>query len=60
MSKKYVKKPIPVEAVQWTGKNYEEQCKHMEMIAKRYFDSLQSEEYVGVTVDGNKMYVVIS
>lgn len=39
---------------------YEEQCKHMEMIAKRYFDSLQSEEYVGVTVDGNKMYVVIS
>ena len=39
---------------------YEEQCKHMEMIAKRYFDSLQSEEYVGVTVDGNKMYVVIA
>ena len=24
MSKKYVKKPIPVEAVQWTGSNMEE------------------------------------
>ena len=24
MAKKYVKKPIPVEAVQWTGKNYDE------------------------------------
>lgn len=27
--------------------------------AKSYFNGLESEEYVGVTVDGNKMYVVI-
>ena len=24
MIKKYVKKPIPIEAVQWTGKNFDE------------------------------------
>ena len=24
MNKKYVKKPIPVSAIQWTGENFEE------------------------------------
>lgn len=39
---------------------YEEQCEHIGKVAKQYFDHLKSEEYVGITVDGNKMYIVIA
>ena len=54
MVKKYKKKPIPIEALQWTGDNYKEIWDFLKDVSNHYFE--ETENDVGDII--NELYIV--
>lgn len=57
MIKKYVKKPIPIEAVQWTGSNKEEIKEFTSNQAKFVSHWIPTDDYNTITQEKTDLYI---
>lgn len=53
MVKTFVKKPVEIQAVQWTGNNYDEVCNFVGLAALDYFWKFEKPRLVIRTLEGD-------